>query len=65
MSLKIGLVLGGGAARGYAHIGVLKVLEEENIPVDLIAGTSMGSMIGAYYAGGYDLPELNLTPSKS
>jgi NTE family protein len=48
--LKIGLALGGGGARGLAHIGVLKVLERENIPIDLITGTSMGAIIGAVYA---------------
>jgi NTE family protein len=48
--LKIGLALGGGGARGLAHIGVLKVLEKENIPIDLITGTSMGAIIGAVYA---------------
>lgn len=47
---KIGLVLGGGGARGFAHIGVLRVLEQEKIPVDLIVGTSVGSLIGALYA---------------
>ena len=47
---KVALVLGGGGARGLAHIGALKVLEKENIPIDLIAGTSMGSIIGACYA---------------
>jgi len=52
MLQKIGLALGGGAARGYAHIGVLKILERERIPIDLIAGTSMGSLVGAYYACG-------------
>ena len=45
--LKVGLALGGGGARGLAHIGVLKVLEKENIPIDLITGTSMGAIIGA------------------
>src|SRR5215471_5465857 len=49
---KIGVALGGGFARGLAHIGVLKVLEEENIPIDFIAGTSVGSVIGAAYASG-------------
>ncbi len=49
---KIGLVLSGGGARGFAHIGVLKVLEENNIPVDYIVGTSMGSIIGGIYAIG-------------
>jgi NTE family protein len=47
---KIGLALGSGAARGLAHIGVLKVLEKEEIPLDMIAGTSMGALIGALYA---------------
>jgi len=49
---KIGLVLGGGGARGAAHVGVLKVLEELRIPVDCIAGTSMGSIVGGLYASG-------------
>jgi NTE family protein len=48
----IGLVLSGGAARGFAHVGVLKVLEENHIPVDYIAGASMGGLIGALYAMG-------------
>ena len=48
--LKVGLALGGGGARGLAHIGVLRVLERENIPIDLITGTSMGAIIGAVYA---------------
>jgi len=47
---KVALVLGGGAARGFAHIGVIRVLEQEKIPVDLIVGTSVGSLIGALYA---------------
>ncbi|MEA3298172.1 MAG: patatin-like phospholipase family protein [Chloroflexota bacterium] len=47
---KVGLTLSGGAARGLAHIGVLQALEEENIPVDMIAGTSIGAIIGACYA---------------
>lgn len=49
---KIGLALSGGAARGIAHIGVLKVLEENNFPIDFIAGTSMGSVIAGAYASG-------------
>lgn len=49
---RIGLALGGGGARGLAHIGVLKVLEEENIPVDLIVGTSIGALLGGAYASG-------------
>ena len=49
---KIGLVLGGGGARGISHIGVIKVLEELRIPVDYVAGTSMGSLVGGAYASG-------------
>lgn len=48
--VKVGLALGGGGARGLAHLGVLQVFEEENIPIDVIAGTSMGAIIGAMYA---------------
>src|SRR5947209_4942726 len=55
---KIGVAMGGGFARGLAHIGVLKVLEEENIPIDFIAGTSVGSVIGAAYASGISAREL-------
>ena len=54
----IGVALGGGFARGLSHIGVLKVLEEENIPVDFIAGTSVGAVIGAAYASGISAKEL-------
>ncbi len=50
---KVGLILAGGGAKGFAHIGVLKVLEQENIPIDYIVGTSMGSIIGAFYAVGF------------
>ncbi len=49
-SLKVGLALGGGGARGLAHIGVLKVLESEGIPLHMISGTSFGSIVGAMYA---------------
>ena len=49
---RIGLVLGGGGARGAAHVGVLKVLEELRIPIDVVAGTSMGSIVGGLYASG-------------
>jgi NTE family protein len=49
---KIGLALSGGAARGIAHIGALKVLEEHNFPIDFIAGTSMGSIVAGAYASG-------------
>jgi NTE family protein len=55
---KIGLVLSGGAARGLAHIGVLKALEEQGIKIDAIAGTSMGAVIGGLYASGYKIDEL-------
>ena len=51
---KIGLALSGGGARGLAHIGVLKVLERKGIPVDYLAGTSMGGVIAAGYAAGFD-----------
>jgi NTE family protein len=56
--LRTGLVLSGGGARGLAHIGVLKQLEEMNIPIDAIAGTSMGAVIGGLYAAGYSADEL-------
>ena len=55
---KIALVLGGGAARGLAHVGVIRVLEQEKIPIQLIVGTSVGSLIGALYAA--DPNSLNL-----
>jgi NTE family protein len=55
---RIGLVLGGGGAKGGAHIGVIKVLEEMHIPIDCIAGTSMGSIVGAAYATGASAAEL-------
>ena len=58
MPQGIALVLGGGGARGAAHIGILKVLERERIPVDAIAGTSMGSVVGGLYAAGYDAEEI-------
>ena len=50
---RVGLVLSGGGARGIAHIGVIRVLEERHVPIDLITGTSMGSIIGGLYAAGY------------
>jgi NTE family protein len=58
---RIGLVLGGGGARGIAHIGVLKTLEEMQIPIDCIAGTSMGSIIGGLYAAGMSIEQLSET----
>ena len=56
--LKIGLALGAGGAKGLAHIGVLKILHQHKIYPDYIAGTSMGSIIGALYASGHT-PERN------
>ncbi len=55
---RIGLVLSGGGARGLAHIGVLKVLERERVPIDVIAGTSMGAIIGGLYASGMSASQL-------
>lgn len=55
---KVGVVLSGGGASGLCHIGVLKALEENNIPIDYISGTSIGSLIGAYYASGYTPKEI-------
>lgn len=55
---KVGLVLGGGGALGMAHVGVLKVLEEQRIPIDYIGGTSMGSIIGGLYASGMSPAEI-------
>jgi len=52
LSRKVGLALSGGGARGLAHIGVLKVLEQEGVPIDCLAGTSMGGLIAAGYAAG-------------
>jgi NTE family protein len=56
--LKLGLALGGGFARGLVHIGVLKVLDEAHIPVDFVAGTSVGAIIGACYCSGMSAQEL-------
>ena len=55
---KIGLVLAGGGAKGLYHIGVIKALEENNIPIDYVSGTSMGAIIGALYASGYSIEEM-------
>ena len=57
--LKVGLVLSGGGAKGFAHIGVIKVLEEAGVRVDYIAGTSMGAVIGGLYASGYNAHQLD------
>ena len=50
--LVVGLALGGGASKGFAHIGVLKVLRENNIPVHVVTGTSAGALVGSLYASG-------------
>ncbi len=55
---KVGLVLSGGGAKGIAHIGVIQALEENNIPIDYIAGTSMGAVVGGLYAAGYSPAEM-------
>ena len=55
---KVGLVLAGGGAKGLYHIGVIKALEENNIPIDYVSGTSMGAIIGALYASGYTVEEM-------
>jgi NTE family protein len=55
---RVGLALGGGGARGLAHIGVLRVLEEESIPIDLVVGTSAGALVGGAYASGLNPDEL-------
>lgn len=58
---RIALALGGGAARGFAHVGVIRALEQEKIPIDMIAGTSVGSLIGAIYAHDLNSFELEWT----
>jgi NTE family protein len=55
---KVAVVLSGGGAKGFAHIGVLKILEEEGIPIDIIVGTSIGSLIGGFYSLGYSAGEI-------
>ncbi len=55
---KVAVVLSGGGAKGLAHIGVLKYLEEHNIPIDYIVGTSMGAIVGGFYAAGYSPDEI-------
>jgi len=57
--LKVGLVLSGGGAKGLAHIGALKVIEDSGVQIDYIAGTSMGAIVGALYASGYRANELD------
>ena len=56
---KVGLVLSGGGAKGFAHIGVLKVIDSLGIKVDYIAGTSMGAIVGSLYASGYSGKQLD------
>jgi NTE family protein len=56
--IRVGLILSGGGAKGFAHIGVLKALEETGVSVDYIGGTSMGSIVGALYASGYTAAEI-------
>ena len=56
---KVGVVLSGGGAKGSAHIGALKVIEEMGIPVDFVTGTSMGSIIGGLYSLGYTPDEMD------
>jgi NTE family protein len=57
--VKVGLVLSGGGAKGFAHVGVLKVLEEAGVRVDYIGGTSMGAIVGSMYASGYSAKEID------
>ncbi|MDI1304184.1 MAG: patatin-like phospholipase family protein, partial [bacterium] len=56
---KVGLVLSGGGAKGFAHIGVLKVLEEAGVKIDYIGGTSMGAVVGGLYASGYNASQID------
>ena len=56
---KVGLVLSGGGARGAAHVGVIRLIEEMQIPIDYVTGTSMGAIVGALYAIGYTADEMD------
>ena len=58
MAQKVGVVLSGGGAKGLYHIGVLQALEENEVPIDYIAGTSMGAIIAGLYAAGYSPDEM-------
>jgi NTE family protein len=58
MAVKVAVVLGGGAAKGFAHVGVLKVLEANRVPVHMVVGTSVGSLVGSLYAYGYPAYDL-------
>lgn len=62
---RVGIALGGGVARGLTHIGVLAVLEEARVPIDCIAGTSMGALIGAAYCAGLEISQLLEIASKT
>lgn len=55
---KIGLALGSGGARGFSHLGVIKILEKHNIPIDYIAGSSMGALVGAFYGAGQSIEQM-------
>ncbi|MFO7723012.1 MAG: patatin-like phospholipase family protein, partial [Bacteroidales bacterium] len=55
---KVGLVLGGGGAKGLAHIGVLKALEENHVPIHYVTGTSIGAIVGGLFAAGYSPAEI-------
>ncbi|WP_375579272.1 patatin-like phospholipase family protein [Marivirga tractuosa] len=59
LAQKVGLVLSGGGAKGLAHVGVLKALEENNIPIDYIMGTSMGGVVGGFYVSGFSPKEID------
>ena len=61
---KVGIALGGGGARGFAEVGILRVLEQERIPVDMVAGTSVGSLIGALYCDNGSVVDLEFTSVK-
>ena len=56
---KVGVVLSGGGAKGFAHIGVLKVLEDAGVKIDYIGGTSMGAVVGGLYASGYSARQID------
>lgn len=61
--LKVGLALGAGSARGFAHIGVLRVLEREGVPFDVVAGTSVGAVVGAFWSCGLSTDQINIALS--
>jgi NTE family protein len=62
--LRVGLALSGGAARGAAHVGVLKVLSEAGVPVDAVAGTSAGALVGGAFASGMTIAELEASGAR-